>query len=51
MVIGEKEKLKTNAFDVKDVKSLSVVDLAKGGAGRLTMYTENAIKELGEKLK
>ncbi|RLG15662.1 50S ribosomal protein L4 [Candidatus Pacearchaeota archaeon] len=51
LVVGEKEKLKTKAFDVKSVKNLSVIDLAKGGAGRLTMYTEQAIKELKEKLK
>jgi large subunit ribosomal protein L4e len=51
LVLGEKEKLKTNAFDVVDAKKLSVVDLAKGGPGRLTLYTENAIKNLGEKIK
>lgn len=51
LVIGENEKLKTNAFDVKNVKSLNVTDLAKGGLGRLTIYTESAIKNLGEKLK
>lgn len=51
LVIGEKEKLKTNVIDVKMVKSLNVNDLAKGGVGRLTMYTEQAIKELGEKIK
>ncbi len=50
-VIGEKEKLKTNAFEIKNVNNLGVTDLAKGGAGRLTLYTEQAIKELGEKLK
>jgi len=49
IVIGKDEKLKTSAFDVVDVKKLSVVDLAKGGLGRLTLYTENAIKELGER--
>ena len=48
-VTGNKEKLKTNAFEIKNVKNLSVVDLAKGGVGRLTVYTENAIKELGER--
>ncbi len=48
LVIGDKEKLKTNAFEIKNVKNLGVVDLARGGPGRLTMYTENAIKELGE---
>jgi large subunit ribosomal protein L4e len=50
-VTGEKEKLKTNAFEIKNVKNLSVTDLAKGGPGRLTLYTEQAIKEIGEKLK
>jgi len=49
LVMGEKEKLKTNAFDISDIRNLSIVDLAKGGVGRLTLYTENAIKELGEK--
>ena len=29
---------------------LGVKDLAKGGQGRLVIYTEQAIKELGEKL-
>ena len=51
LVIGEKEKLKANAFEIKNVKNLSVVDLAKGGPGRITLYTEQAIRELGEKLK
>ncbi len=51
LVMGDKEKLKTNAFEVKNVINLGVVDLAEGGTGRLTMYTEQAIKELGEKLK
>lgn len=51
LVVGEKEKLKTNALEVKNAKSLSVTDLAKGGVGRLTMYTESAIKELENKFK
>jgi len=51
LVIGNKEKLKTNLIDVKRVKELNVSDLASGGIGRLTMYTENAIKELGERIK
>jgi len=51
LVTGEKEKLKTNVIDVKNVKELGVNDLAKGGLGRLTMYTEEAIKQIGEKLK
>ena len=48
IVVGKDEKLKANAFDVANVKNLSVNDLAKGGVGRLTVYTENAIKDLGE---
>ncbi|VVB83616.1 50S ribosomal protein L4 [uncultured archaeon] len=51
LVIGEKEKFKTNVIDVKKAKGLNVTDLANGGVGRLTMYTENAIKEIGEKIK
>ena len=49
LVTGEKEKLKTNIIDVKNTKNLNVSDLASGGIGRLTMYTENAIKELASK--
>lgn len=49
LVVGDKESLKTNAFDVRNVKNLSILDLAKGGLGRLTMYTEEAIKQIGEK--
>jgi len=51
LVVGNKEKLKTNLIDVKNVKGLNVTDLANGGVGRLTMYTEEAISELGEKIK
>jgi large subunit ribosomal protein L4e len=51
LVTGNKEKLKINLFDVVSVKTLSVNDLAKGGAGRLTIYTEEAIKELEERLR
>ena len=47
IVVGQKEKLKTNAFYVVDVKGLGVNDLAKGGLGRLTIYTEGAIRYLG----
>ncbi|MBL7059011.1 50S ribosomal protein L4 [Candidatus Pacearchaeota archaeon] len=51
IVIGKKEKLKTNSFDIQSVNNLGVTDLAKGGSGRLTLYTEEAIKDLGEKFK
>ncbi|MFH1787637.1 MAG: 50S ribosomal protein L4 [archaeon] len=51
IVIGNEEKLKSNAFDIVKVKELNINDLAKGGVGRLTVYTEDAIKNLREKLK
>ena len=50
LVIGEKEKLKTNMIDVKNIKELSIKDLAEGGVGRLTVYTEQAIVELEKKI-
>ena len=49
LVIGNDEKLKINAFDVVQVKTLGVVDLAKGGLGRLVIYTEKAIEDLKNK--
>ncbi len=51
IVLGKGEKIKAQILDFKTVDTLGVVDLAKGGPGRLTIYTENAIKDLGEKLK
>lgn len=51
LVISDDEKIKTNRLDVVSVNALGVTDLAKGGEGRLTMYTENAIKQIGEKIK
>lgn len=43
-VLGEKQEIKTKAFDTINVKKLSTNDLAQGGLGRLTFYTEEAIK-------
>ena len=51
IVLGDKEKLKTNSFEVSNVKKLGVNNLAKGGLGRLTIYTEQAIKDLKDKFK
>ncbi len=51
IVVGNKEKLKTKQFDVVNVKKLGISDLARGGLGRLTLYTENAIKDLEEKFE
>ncbi len=50
LVIGNDEELKTKMFEVRKVKNLGVLDLAEGGLGRLTIYTEKAIKDLNEKL-
>ena len=50
IVIGEKEKIKINNFDVANPKILNVTDLAKGGLGRITIYTENAIKDLEKRI-
>ncbi len=50
IVIGNKENLKTTAFEIIDVKNLSVTDLAKGGLGRLTVYTEKAIEDIKQRL-
>ncbi|MFW6233153.1 MAG: 50S ribosomal protein L4 [Nanoarchaeota archaeon] len=51
LVVGENENFNTKNIDIRKTKELSVLDLAKGGAGRLTVYTESAIKELENKLK
>ena len=51
IVIGKEEKLKSNSLEILKADKIGVTDLARGGAGRLTLYTESAIKELGEKLK
>ena len=51
LVIGGEEKIKIKLIDVVNVKKLGVNDLAKGEPGRLTIYTEGAIKDLGEKFK
>lgn len=49
IVTGSDEKLKTKMAETKKVNNLGIADLAGGGLGRLTIYTENAIKELGER--
>lgn len=48
IVIGKDEKLKTKAFEVVSAERLNVSDLARGGLGRLTLYTKEAIKDLGK---
>jgi len=51
LVVGNDEKIKTSGIDVTCVKNLGINDLANGSLGRLTVYTEKAIKDLGEKYK
>ncbi len=49
-VVGKDEKLKTKMFEVKNTNELGISDLARGGLGRVTLYTEKAVKELEEKM-
>jgi len=50
-IIGKKEKMQTKAIEVKNAENLSLTDLAAGGLGRLALYTEQAIKDLEERLE
>lgn len=50
VVIGNKEELRTKGIEIKKVSELGVNDLAKGEPGRLTIYTEESIKEISRKL-
>jgi large subunit ribosomal protein L4e len=50
IVLGKDETLKISGIEVKNAPNLSIIDLAKGGAGRLTLYTEKAIKDLEERI-
>jgi large subunit ribosomal protein L4e len=50
IVIGKKEKINANVVDVARVEHLGVLDLARGGLGRVVIYSEDAIKELNEKI-
>ena len=49
LVIGDKEEKKVKGIDIKKVSDLSIFDLAEGGLGRLTIYTEQAINDLKQK--
>jgi len=51
IITGKEEELKSHVFDSANSKNVSITDLAKGGVGRLTVYTEQAIKEIGERCK
>lgn len=45
-VIGKDEKTNVSGIEVKKAGDLKVSDFAKGDLGRLTMFTEKAVKEL-----
>jgi large subunit ribosomal protein L4e len=51
IVLGNSDKMKAEIMDSSSAKSLSVTGLAKGGQGRLAIYTENAINDLNERFK
>lgn len=46
LVIGNDEELKTKKFEVKKARNVGINDLARGGLGRLTIYTEKAVEGL-----
>jgi large subunit ribosomal protein L4e len=51
-VIGNEEKMNRKGIEVVNVKDLTVKDLSPNGEpGRLVCYTENAIKNIGERFK
>lgn len=51
IVVGEKEKVKSSKFEIMNSTNIEISKLAGGCPGRLTLYTEQAIKEIGEKFK
>ncbi len=51
-VLGNEEKMKRKGIEVVNVNDLTIKDLSPNGEpGRLVCYTENAIKEIGERFK
>ena len=51
LVLGKDEKVKSTIIDVVQAGNLGVDNLANGGLGRLTVYTEKAVEELNNKFK
>ena len=49
IVLGNKEKIKTKTFSTKTAENLGITDLAEGGPGRITIYTEQALADLQTK--
>jgi large subunit ribosomal protein L4e len=51
-VLGAEEEMKRKGFDVVNVQDLLIKDLAPNAIpGRIVIYTENAIKEIGANFK
>ena len=48
LVLGEKDKMKSKLVEVAKVKNIGINDLARGGLGRLTIYSEGAINDLNK---
>jgi len=51
IVTGGSEKLKTKNFEIKSISNLGIDNLARGGLGRLVIYTESAINKLKERVE
>jgi large subunit ribosomal protein L4e len=47
IVLGKGERAKSNVLDSRNAANLGVADLAAGVPGRLVIYTEKAIREMG----
>lgn len=51
LVTGKKENVKSKVFEAANSENVGITQIAKGGLGRLVVYTESAITELNEKFK
>ncbi|MEX0919999.1 MAG: 50S ribosomal protein L4 [Candidatus Pacearchaeota archaeon] len=51
LVTGKNEKIRTSTIETKNARNVSINDLARGGLGRLTIYTESSIEDLENKFK
>ena len=49
LVIGDKERASFQGIDIEAAHAVSISDLARGNLGRLTLYTEQAIQDLGKR--
>ncbi|HLD37038.1 MAG TPA: 50S ribosomal protein L4 [Candidatus Nanoarchaeia archaeon] len=51
LVSGDNESIRIMGIDVQRAGNLAIEDLAEGRAGRLVIYTENAIRELEKRIE